>query len=157
MTQITALDFMVTDLVTVPPEADVLDAVRLLLKHRISGMPVVDGDGRYLGVFSEKCSMHVLLDAAYEKLPVREVRAFMDSEAQTISPETHLLSVAQVFLLTPYRRLPVLEDGRLVGLVSRSDVLQCWMDLIAEVPSSSSEVTLMYFSELFSAEEAPLA
>jgi CBS domain-containing protein len=157
MTQITARDFMVTRLITLPPEADVLDAVQLLLKHRISGAPVVEGDGRYLGVFSEKCSMHVLLDAAYEQLPVREVRAFMDSEAQTISPETHLLSVAQVFLLTPYRRLPVLEDGKLVGQVSRRDVLKCWMDLIKQVPSGSTETTLMYFSELFSAEEAPLA
>jgi CBS domain-containing protein len=157
MAQITARDFMVTDLITISPEADVLDATRLLLEHRISGAPVVDAKGRYLGVFSEKSSMHVLLDAAYGELPTREVRAFMDSEAQTITPETHLLSVAQVFLLTPFRRLPVLEDGRLVGLVSRRDVLRCWMGLIGEAPSASAEVALLYFSELFSAEEAPLA
>jgi CBS domain-containing protein len=157
MTQITARDFMVTKLITLAPDADVLDAVQLLLKHRISGAPVVEADGRYLGVFSEKCGMHVLLDAAYEQLPVRAVRSFMDTEAQTINPETHLLSVAQVFLLTPYRRLPVLEEGMLVGQVSRRDVLQCWMDLIKHVPSGSRETTLMYFSELFAAEEAPLA
>jgi CBS-domain-containing membrane protein len=81
----------------------------------------------------------------------------MDTEAQTIGPDTHLLSVAQVFLLTPYRRLPVLEDGRLVGQVSRRDVLTCWMDLINQVPNSTPETTLMYFSELFAAEDAPLA
>jgi CBS domain-containing protein len=148
---------MVTQLITLPPDADVLDAVQLLLKHRISGAPVVDRGGQYLGVFSEKCSMQVLLDAAYEQLPVREVRAFMDSEAQTISPETHLLSVAQVFLLTPYRRLPVLEDGKLVGLVCQRDVLQRWTKLIDEAPTESSEETLEYLSELFSEEEAPLA
>jgi CBS-domain-containing membrane protein len=101
--------------------------------------------------------MHVLLDAAYEQLPVRDVRSFMDTEAQTICPETHLLSVAQVFLLTPFRRLPVLEDGKLVGQVSRRDVLTCWMDLIEQVPSGPRESPLMYFSELFAAEEAPLA
>jgi CBS domain-containing protein len=157
MTQITARDFMVTELVTLSPEADVLDAVQLLLEHRISGAPVVDRDGRYLGSFSEKCAMHVLLDAAYEQLPVRDVRSFMDSEVQTICPETHLLSVAQVFLLTPFRRLPVLEDGILVGQVSRRDVLACWMELIGQAPSDSTEMTLIYFSELFSAEDAPLA
>jgi len=157
MAQITARDFMVTDVFTLAPEADVLDAVKLLLKHRISGAPVVEPDGRYLGDFSEKCSMHVLLDAAYEQLPVRDVRAFMDTEAQTISPDTHLLSVAQVFLLTPARRLPVLEDGMLVGQVSGRDVLRCWMDLIRQVPNSTPERTLMYFSELFAAEDAPLA
>src|SRR5687768_12662282 len=154
MAQITARDFMVTDLITILPEADVLEATRLLLKHRISGAPVVDRDGRYLGVFSEKSSMHVLLDAAYGELPTRDVRAFMDTEAQTITPETHLLSVAQVFLLTPFRRLPVLEEGRLVGLVARRDVLRCWLRLIDQAPSESTEVSLMYFSELFSAEEA---
>jgi hypothetical protein len=44
-----------------------------------------------------------------------------------------------------------------VGLVSRRDVLRCWMGLIGEAPSASAEVALLYFSELFSAEEAPLA
>ena len=157
MTHITARDCMVTDVVTISPAADVIDAVQLLLQHDISGAPVVDAKGRYLGVFSEKCSMHVLLDAAYEQLPVHDVRSFMDTEAQTISPETHLLSIAQVFLLTPYRRLPVLENGKLVGLVTRRDVMKCWMRLIDEAPSDSREMTLIYFSALFERQEAPLA
>jgi CBS domain-containing protein len=157
MLRITARDFMVTDLVTLAPEADVLDAVRLLMERRISGAPVVGRDGRYLGVYSEKCSMQVLLDAAYEQLPVREVGAYMDSEAQTIGPDTHLLSVAQVFLLTPYRRLPVVEGGKLIGQVSRRDVLRCWLDLIGQAPQGAAETTIAYFSELFSSEEAPLA
>lgn len=157
MTHITARDCMVTDVVTISPAADVIDAVQLLLQHDISGAPVVDAKGRYLGVFSEKCSMHVLLDAAYEQLPVHDVRSFMDTEAQTIGPDTHLLSIAQVFLLTPYRRLPVLEDGKLVGLVTRRDVMKCWMRLIDEAPSDSREMTLIYFSAMFAREEAPLA
>lgn len=157
MTHITARDCMVTDVVTISPSADVIDAVQLLLQHDISGAPVVDAKGGYLGVFSEKCSMHVLLDAAYEQLPVHDVGSFMDTEAQTISPETHLLSIAQVFLLTPYRRLPVLEDGKLVGLVTRRDVMKCWMRLIDEAPSDSREMTLIYFSALFERQEAPLA
>lgn len=157
MTQITARDFMVTDVITVSPATDVIDAVRLLLKHHISGAPVVDSKGKYLGVFSEKCSMHVLLDAAYEQLPVHDVRSFMDVEAQTIALETHLLSIAQVFLLTPYRRLPVIENGKLVGLVTRRDVMKCWMGLIDQAPNDSREMTLMYFSALFERHEAPLA
>ena len=100
--------------------------------------------------------MHVLLEAAYEQLPVREVRAFMETDAQTISPDAHLLSVAQVFLLTPYRRLPVLEDGMLVGQVTGRDVLKCWMDFIHHAPNSTPETTLIYFSELFASEDAPL-
>lgn len=154
---IAARDFMSTDLVTLLPTDDVLDAVQLLLDNRISGAPVVDADGRYLGVFTEKCSMHVLLDAAYEQLPVCDVRSFMDSEAQTIGPDTQLLSIAQVFLLTPYRRLPVLEDGKLIGMVTRRDVMKCWMKLVESVSSDSRETTLLYFSALFERQEAPLA
>jgi CBS domain-containing protein len=148
---------MVTDVVAIGPDTDVIDAVRILLKHRVSGVPVVDEDGNYLGVFSEKCSMHVLLDAAYEQLPVHDVRSFMDVEAQTISPDTQLLSIAQVVLLTPYRRLPVVEKGKLIGIVTGRDVMKCWMRLIDEAPSESREVTLMYFSAMFQREEAPLA
>lgn len=148
---------MAADPVTLFPETDVLDAVQVLLDHRLSGAPVVAKDRRYLGVFSEKCSMQVLLDAAYERLPVRHVGAYMDSEAQTIGPATHLLSVAQVFLLTPYRVLPVVEHGWLIGQVARRDVLQCWMELIAESPDQNRDAALAYFSELFASEEAPLA
>jgi CBS domain-containing protein len=157
MTPMTAREFMVADLVTLSPKTDVIEAVQTLLEHRISGAPVVEADGRYLGVFSEKCAMQVLLDAAYEQLPTCEVRAFMDTEAQTISPGTHLLSVAQVFLLTPYRRLPVVEDGMLFGQVSRRDVLRVWMDALDQAPHRSAKMRLMHWSALFERHEAPLA
>ncbi len=157
MSQLTARDFMVTRLVTLRPEMDVIDAVQRLLKNRISGAPVVDSGGMYLGVFSEKCSMHVLLDAAYEQLPSNEVRVFMDTDAKTIQPETNLLSIAQVFLLTPYRRLPVIEEGRLVGQVSRRDVLRASMDLLRRSPNRGEESSLLYLSALVERNEAPLA
>ena len=157
MSQITARDFMITRLVTLRPDMDVIQAVRLLLKNRISGAPVVDNDGTYLGVFSEKCSMNILLDAAYEQLPSNEVRVFMDAAAQTIQPDTLLLSIAQLFLSTPYRRLPVLEKGRLVGQVSRRDVLNAWLKLLDQGPVRQKEKSLLYLSALVERDEAPLA
>lgn len=156
MTQITARDFMTKRLVTLSPEMDVLDAVQRLLKNRISGAPVVSGDGHYLGVFSEKCAMQVLLDAAYEQLPSNQIHFFMDTEAQTIEPDTQLLSIAQVFLLTSYRRLPVLEDGRLVGQVSRRDVMHASLDLLKQAPSRDEGTSLLYLSALVERSEAPL-
>jgi CBS domain-containing protein len=156
-TPMTAREFMQTDLVTLLPNTDVVEAVQTLLAHRVSGAPVVDNTGHYLGMFSEKCAMQVLLDAAYEQLPTLEVRAFMDSEAQTIAPHTHLLSIAQVFLLTPYRRLPVIEDGQLLGQISRRDVLRVWMDAIDHVPRRTAKTRLLYWSALFERQEAPLA
>ena len=157
MTQITARDCMVKKLVTLRPEMDVMDAVSMLLRNRISGAPVVDSSGHYLGVFSEKCSMQVIMDAAYEQLPSSEVGLFMDVEAQTISPDTHLLSIAQLFLLTPYRRLPVLEDGVLVGQVSRRDVLKAAHSLLNNRKNRDEGSSLLYLSALVEQHEAPLA
>jgi len=155
--QTTARDCMVTKLVTLRPEMDVIEAVQRLLKNRISGAPVVDADGRYLGVFSEKCAMQVLLDAAYEQLPSNQIRLFMDADAQTIEPDTQLLSIAQVFLLTSYRRLPVLEEGRLLGQVSRRDVMRASLDLLKHSPNRSEESSLLYLSALVERNQAPLA
>ncbi len=119
-----ARDFMVRDLVTLAPDTDVFEAIGHLLKNSISGAPVVDGERKYLGVFSEKTSMKVLIDAAYEQVPSTKVAAFANTDfRRVISEETDLLSCAQMFLDTPYRRLPVLRDGKLVGQVSRRDVL----------------------------------
>lgn len=157
MSQLTASDFMVKKLITLRPEMDVLKAVQMLLKNRISGAPVVDDNGKFLGVFSEKCSMQVLLDAAYEQLPSNTVEMFMDCDAQTISPDTQLLSIAQVFLLTPYRRLPVLDGGMLVGQVSRRDVIRAALDLLKRTPLRHQESTLLYLSALVERSESPVA
>ncbi len=156
MKSVVAEEFMITRLVTLKEQMDVLDAVRLLLKNRISGAPVVDAAGRFVGVFSEKCSMHVLLDAAYDSLPTNHVGAFMDTEARTIHPDTDLLSIAQVFLLTPYRRLPVVdEEGQLLGQVSRRDVMAASMKQL-DFQQPVRESSLLYLSAIFDRDNAPL-
>ncbi len=154
--QLTARDFMTQRLVTLRPEMDVIQAVQLLLKNRISGAPVVDADGQLVGVFSEKCAMQVVLDAAYEQLPSNQIRLFMDSEPQTIDPDTQLFSIAQVFLLTASRRLPVLENGRLIGQVSRRDVMRASLDLLKQTPNRDEGATLLYLSALVERSDAPL-
>ena len=120
-----AKDLMATGLVTLTPDMDVFEAIHLLLKKRISGAPVIDKSRKFLGSFSEKTSMTVLLGAAHDQLPTSRVEAFMDKDRnRTIDEEKGLLSIAQMFLDTPYRRLPVLRDGRLIGQVSCRDVLR---------------------------------
>ncbi len=118
-------DFMAKRLVTLRAGMPALDAIALLLKNRISGAPVVDpSSGRFLGVFSEKFSMDVLLGLAYDQLPAAPVDAFMNTDfGRVIEGGEPLLEIAQRFLDTPYRRLPVVRDGALLGQVSRRDVL----------------------------------
>jgi CBS domain-containing protein len=122
---IRAYDIMKTRLITLPQEMDAFDAISYLLKHRISGAPVIEKDGTFLGVFSEKTSMRVLIGSAYDQLPSSRVAAFMDTDTQRlITGDLTLLQVSQIFLDTPYRRLPVLHQGKLLGQISRRDVLR---------------------------------
>lgn len=151
-----ARDFMVTKLVTLRADMDALDAMRKLLQHRVSGAPVVDGEGNYLGVFSEKNSMRFLLDLAYEQLPSTQVGAFMDTSLKrTIGEETDLLTIAETFLNTEYRRLPVLRGKKLVGQISRRDVLEAALKVIDKHPHER-ERTLLYLSALIDRTDAPL-
>lgn len=156
MQSIAAKEIMVTRLITLRPEMDVHDAIHLLLKNRISGAPVVDERGNYLGVFSERCCLGVILDSAYEQLPTHDVGSFMDSEAQTISPDTQLLSIAQLFLLSHCRRLPVIDDDRrLLGQISRRDVIRSGLKQLEQTPARESSI--LYLSAVSGRGQAPIS
>lgn len=151
---ILARDIMVTKLVTLSPEMDAFEAIGLLLKHQISGAPVVSREGNYLGVFSEKSCMSILVKAAYDQMPGCTVMAFVDRDARTIDEETDLLTIAQIFSDTSSRRLPVLDDGMLVGQISRRDVLRAVHNMIRIAPDYRS--ALLYLSSLVEPSEAPI-
>jgi len=149
-----AREFMTTKLVTLSPEMDVFAAIDLLVKNRISGAPVIDEQHQFLGIFSEKCCMEVLVDAAYEQLPSTKLFAFMNPDAETITEETDLPSIAQIFRTTRYRRLPVLREKTLVGQVSRRDVLIAAHKLIHISPDRGT--ALLYISSLVEISDAPI-
>ncbi|MEZ6056118.1 MAG: CBS domain-containing protein [Planctomycetaceae bacterium] len=143
---VVARDIMATRLITLRHNTDVFDAIDILLKYRISGAPVIDEAGKYVGVFSERCSISLLMSAVYEGLPTTEIHAFVDRDAATISPETDLLTMAQMFQQTSFRRLPVLDEGELVGQVSRRDLLRAARKLLEQSPQPGGEV--LYLSGL---------
>lgn len=147
---IVARDIMVPlkRLITLRPEMDALVAIRMLLKHRISGAPVIDEDNRYLGVFSEKTSMQFLIRLTYDSLPSSDVRSFMNTESRrTTNPEMDLLSIVGLFMLTPYRRLPVVSDDVLLGQISRRDALSAATKSL-DKSSVSGGRQLLYLSAL---------
>lgn len=148
-----ASDIMVRRLVKLQPDTDVFKAIETLVKNRISGAPVVDEDNRLLGVFSEKCCMQVLVDAAYEGLPTNQVRAFMDKDPDSVDENTQLISIANFFLITPSRRLPVLRNGKLVGQISRRDVIRVAARKAPKQTDHSKR--LLYLSALRELEEVP--
>ncbi|QEG01625.1 inosine 5'-monophosphate dehydrogenase [Stieleria maiorica] len=120
-----ARDMMVSNLTTLSPDMDVLEALDVLLRHRISGAPVVDRDDRFLGIFSEKSCIRFVVDAAYEQMPTNNLMSFVDRDPPTIEARTDLLTIAQTFLDASCRRLPVLDaNRRLLGQISRRDVMR---------------------------------
>jgi CBS domain-containing protein len=145
---------MVTQLVTLTPDMDVFEAIGLLLRNKISGAPVVDGDENFVGVFSERCCLEVLVKAAYEQVPSTSVFPFIEADAPTIHEETDILEIARTFLRTATRRLPVLRGTKLVGQISRRDVLKHAHTNMHVAPTT--EARLLYISSLFEHHEAPI-
>ena len=117
-------DYMARTLVTFKPETDVLDAVHTLVEHRIAGAPVVDDEGNLLGMLSEFDCMKVALNAGYHGIWGGPVRDFMSDGVETVDADMSIVDLAQVFINKKFRRFPVTQGTRLVGQISRRDVLR---------------------------------
>ena len=120
----TVADIMATRLVTFPPDMNIHEAIRILLEKRISGAPVVDADGALVGVLSKKDCLKIVFSARYHDDWGGPVRDFMSAPVETLDATLDLVSAAQYFLRSEFRRFPVLRDGKLVGQVSRYDILR---------------------------------
>jgi CBS domain-containing protein len=126
---------MARTIVTFKPDTPVLDAVHTLVKNRIAGAPVVDDEGNLIGMLSELDCMKVALQAGYYGDYGGPVRDYMSKGVKTVNVEMSIVDLAQVFIDEPYRRFPVTDNNRLVGQISRRDVLRA-----LEVISSGSGI-----------------
>jgi len=117
-------DHMATELVTLHPDMEILRAAQLLISCDISGAPVLDQHGRLIGVLTERDCMKVALHAGYHGQPGGLVRDYMTANPLAVSPDDTILELAERFITEKYRRYPVLDGGRLVGLISRRDVMR---------------------------------
>jgi CBS domain-containing protein len=106
------------------PEDDIVSAMRVLLDKHYSGAPVVDGDGRLVGVLSKKDCMKIVYNTAYHQDWGGQVREYMSHEVKHLDADCTLLEAAEAFLESSYRRFPVMREGRLVGQISRCDILR---------------------------------
>jgi len=117
-------DFMTASVITLSPEMDVLKAINILLTNGISGAPVIDERGNLAGLLSEKDCIKVALRAGYHEEWGGEVREYMTPNVTTVDADDSILTVAKMFVDKPYKRYPVMSDNRLVGTISRKDVLK---------------------------------
>lgn len=122
-------DYMAASLVAFTPDMEILHAIAKLLQHIISGAPVVDEHGNLVGILSEKDCLKVALHTSYYGEPGGTVSEFMTTDVKTVDASTSITEVAEIFLKTEYRRLPVVRANHLVGQISRRDVLKALQDL----------------------------
>jgi CBS domain-containing protein len=139
-----ASDVMVTAVITVGPDASVQDVANLLLQHRISAVPVVAGTGEILGIVSEgdlinrpesetrhrkswwldALASNESLAAEYVRSHSRQVTDVMTREVITAAPETPVAEVAALLERNRIKRVPIVKNGKIVGIVSRANLLQ---------------------------------
>jgi CBS domain-containing protein len=154
-----ASDVMVSNVITIGPDASVQDVANLLLSNRISAVPVVDADGRVLGIVSEGDLINRVdtatahrkswwLDALasndalaleYIKTHSRNVSDVMTHDVITASPETSVSEIAALLEKNGIKRVPIVKGGKLIGIVSRANLLQGLASLKEKAPQSHSD------------------
>lgn len=120
----TVQDVMQRRVDALAPDAPVHDAVQVLLKRRYPAAPVAEPDGSLRGVFSEQDCIKVLAEAVYQGWPSGTVAGHMTTEVQTAAPDEDLLAVARRFGECKLRSMPVVERGRVIGLLTRADLMR---------------------------------
>ncbi|RAI35838.1 CBS domain-containing protein [Rhodoplanes serenus] len=173
-------DVMSTRVVTIAPEAPILDAIQLMLENRISGLPVVDADGRLAGIVTEGDFLRRAETGTVRKRPRwleilvgpnslagdyvrqhgRRVDEVMTRTPVTIGEDAELDEVVALMERKRVKRLPVVRDGRLVGIISRANLLHALATAVRERPSATggdAEIRQRVLDELARQPWAPIA
>lgn len=122
-------DYMSINVVALSPTMDIHHAMKTLLEHQISGAPVIDEQRNLVGILSERDCLKVAFSASYHKDWGGRVSEYMNSEVQTVNANLDIVEMAELFLKSRYRRFPVVAGNRLVGMISRRDVLKALEEL----------------------------
>jgi CBS domain-containing protein len=151
-------DAMTSEVKVVRPDALLKDVASILAEHRISGLPVVDDRGDVLGVVSEgdillketaevphgfqRLFHHKEASAVASKVEARTAGEAMSAPAITVEPFWPLAEAAELMIEHGVKRLPVVEDGRLVGILTRLDLVRAFARSDAEIEREIREETL---------------
>jgi CBS domain-containing protein len=144
---------MVRDVATVHPDSDVAEAIKLLAEHDVSALPVVDPAGNLVGVLSEADLIHRVeigtekrrpwwqeavtgastIAADFAKSHGKKVDEIMTSGVVSVSEDTPLSEIAALLERKRIKRVPVVKDGKLVGIVSRSNLIQALASVLGRI------------------------
>jgi CBS domain-containing protein len=115
-----------SNIVIFRPDQPIQDVISTIVDKKIAGAPVLDDENRLVGIISEKDCLRLIVDQAYHNMPAetRKVSDYMTPNVQSLSPDTNVVDAAIAFLNSPIRRFPVVENGKLIGQVSRRHILR---------------------------------
>ena len=118
-------DFMDEIVPVLSPHTHILDAVDFLLQHHVTGAPVVDADGKLLGIITETDLLKLVVKGVDGQPPTEAtVAEYMTTDPVTIPSTADIYYVAGIFLTNKFRRLPVVDKGKIVGAITRYDLLR---------------------------------
>lgn len=116
-----AADIMTTNVITAKKDMVLTDVIALLLRWHISAMPVVDNEDKMVGIVSEIDLVNLTFDGNARDTIVEEV---MVTDTISFSPNTELADLVQTFSKRHLRRVPIIDKGKVVGIMSRRDILR---------------------------------
>lgn len=117
-------EHMDTHVPTVLSDMPILDAARFLIRHRVTGAPVVDATGNLVGILTELDCLKLLTTEGGDEAKRGRVSQYMTGAVVTIPPDMTISYATGVFLRSNFRRLIVVEDGKVVGAITRFDILR---------------------------------
>jgi len=109
---------------TFKPEQEILEAAKLMSERGISSAPVIDDLGNLVGVLSDTDCMEAAVKIGFDPGWKGLVKEYMSQNVVTVEANESVLKIAERFLKDRFRRYPVMEDNRLIGQISRIDVLK---------------------------------
>ncbi|MCF7905412.1 MAG: CBS domain-containing protein [Candidatus Marinimicrobia bacterium] len=124
MEKMSVREFMAKDLILFKPSDDIYKAIDTLVQAEISGAPVVDEEGKLVGIISQKDCLRILANGVFHDAPAGDVSQYMTEAVMTIDPEMDIFTVTDILLNTLYKRLPIVENIIVVVQDSRRDILR---------------------------------
>jgi CBS domain-containing protein len=125
-----AKNIMTKEVVTVSQDTPVYEAMRLLIDKHISGLPVVDEHNKLAGIITEKDMLRILIDT--DSSANKAVSDYMKKDVATFPPHESIVNICEFLIKNNYRRVPIVKDGILVGVISRRDIISFILKLRLE-------------------------